>query len=628
MKIGLKTKFISLSIVVGIFVFLSFFYTFTFVQGLLQEKETESAENVLSVLDTEINKILSGYENDIRLISNLDVVQDVSQVKAELDAGLVDEEVFQEKVAEINQVFLTFAKEKRDYFQIRYIDKNGQEVARVDRAGKSFPARIIAPEDLQDKSDRDYFQKTIALSAGIVFVSEMDLNIENGEIQVPYQPVIRLATPVFDRQNQNQGIVIVNIFADSILNVFKESPYKNTYLLDQDGYFLYKPDEEDKEWSRSLGTEFRYDEYSNRKNYFSSAFRVANFLSTEPVFQQKDNLQFYYKIDYTSINPEKYWVAVSKVKLADSLSSYTELRDKIFFINLLATLFAIAIFSFFITYFTRPIKYLQQAVEYLNMGRFDLELPVFSKDEFGEFTKKINFLSKKIRENENEKYEFIKSASHQLRTPASSMRFQLDLLKEDFQNKRGGAKVIKALDDIETDLDRSVVVVNDLLKYVEIGDNYFATNLSRINIREMIDEIMRIFDEEIFRKKLKVTIEVSKSIIIEVDELRIKDAFTYLINNAIQYSIEKGEVLIFAERRENEIYFEISDNGIGIPKKEQLRVFEKFFRASNAYSKKGVGSGLGLVIARNIIKGHGGKLQFESRENKGTKFYFSIFDSK
>jgi signal transduction histidine kinase len=628
MKISLKYKFIILSVLSGIFVFSVFFYTFTLVKDLLEEREQASAGEVLSVINDEIEVLLSSYEKDLRLVANLN---DLKEIYSFEKFSSVDEEIeseFNKKIDDLEKIFLSFMREREEYYQLRYIDENGQEIIRVDREGRNETAKIVEEEKLKNKADRNYFKSTMALSPGKVFVSEMDLNIEDGEIEVPLQPVIRFGIPIFDSSQNNKGIVVINVFADALLRLLENSPYRTTYLVDQDGYFLFKPDEVEKEWSRYLGNNFIYEDFSNRKNLFQSLFRTNNFVALDPVLSEADHKQFYYKIEYTVNDVSRYWVLITEVKLSDFFSGYNNLRDRILFINLLAVFGVIIIFSIFVIYFTRPIKYLQKAVEYLNLGRYDLELPVVSRDEFGEFTKKLNFLSKKIRENEKEKYEFIKSASHQLRTPASSMRFQLDLLKEDFQKKRGGAKVVKALNDIEFDLDRATTVVNDLLKYVEVGDNYFATNLSKINVLEMIEEIVRTFDEEIYRKKLDLKIKIPGDLNIEADEIYIKDAFVYLISNAVQYSNDGGEVVIYAEKRENEVYFEISDTGIGIPKKEQLRMFEKFFRASNAYAKKGVGSGLGMVITKNIIKGHGGELKFESRENKGTKFFFSIFDSK
>jgi len=101
-------------------------------------------------------------------------------------------------------------------------------------------------------------------------------------------------------------------------------------------------------------------------------------------------------------------------------------------------------------------------------------------------------------------------------------------------------------------------------------------------------------------------------------------AIRNLVNNAIFYTGAGGEVIISIKRNGSNVEFSIKDTGIGIPKNQQTRVFSRFFRADNAIRKETEGTGLGLFITKNIIEAHGGKIWFESIENKGTTFFFSL----
>ena len=130
------------------------------------------------------------------------------------------------------------------------------------------------------------------------------------------------------------------------------------------------------------------------------------------------------------------------------------------------------------------------------------------------------------------------------------------------------------------------------------------------------------------RIKIKVSALKSEPLLIEADLEKIKLAIQNLIDNAIKYSIPGNEVIVDLDRikegKNSFIEIKIKDNGIGIGKKEQKRLFSKFFRAENAVRLQTEGSGLGLFIVKNIIKAHQGKIWFESAENKGSTFYIKL----
>ena len=153
-----------------------------------------------------------------------------------------------ENVAALADDFTVFSASKAYYDQIRWIDETGMERVRVDfRQGA--PVRI-SNEQLQDKSKRYFFTETIKLKAGEVFVSPLDLNIEQGRIETPFKPMLRLATPVADQRGQNRGIVIVNYRGSDLLQAFVQAigqSNAHNMLVNSDGYWL-KSDSPSDEW--------------------------------------------------------------------------------------------------------------------------------------------------------------------------------------------------------------------------------------------------------------------------------------------------------------------------------------------------------------------------------------------
>lgn len=142
----------------------------------------------------------------------------------------------------ITQEYLTLSRYTKIYDQIRYLDEHGREVVRVNY-NNGQPASVPESE-LQDKSDRYYFKDTIALSPGQIYMSPLDLNIENGAIERPFKPMVRIGSPVFDRHGQRRGIVIVNFLAQTLLSAVEragKSAFGDPMLLNSDGYWLLSP---------------------------------------------------------------------------------------------------------------------------------------------------------------------------------------------------------------------------------------------------------------------------------------------------------------------------------------------------------------------------------------------------
>ena len=154
--------------------------------------------------------------------------------------------------------FFRFCQDKKLYDQVRFLDKTGMEIIRVNF--NNGDPTIVPKDQLQLKADRYYFSETLALGPTEIFVSPLDLNIENGEIEWPLKPMIRLGLPIFDGQGQKRGVIILNYLAEILLNDFDEilhDDFGENILLNSDGYFLKAPQSE-LEWG------FMFEERKDR----------------------------------------------------------------------------------------------------------------------------------------------------------------------------------------------------------------------------------------------------------------------------------------------------------------------------------------------------------------------------
>lgn len=223
------------------------------------------------------------------------------------------------------------------------------------------------------------------------------------------------------------------------------------------------------------------------------------------------------------------------------------------------------------------------------------------------------------------KTEFVSVAAHQLRTPLAAIRWSISLLKDENLSEEDRKDLIEKCAQSN---DRMINLVNDLLNVTRIEEGRYIYELELKDIIEITKSSISAAMEEAKKKNIDFSLILPKEKIplVEVDEEKIGLAIQNLVENAVHYTQPGGIVLVKIEYKKdkNEILFTVKDTGVGIPKDQQKRIFTKFFRAENVMRMETEGSGLGLFITKNIIESHKGKIWFESQENKGTTFYFTL----
>jgi len=214
------------------------------------------------------------------------------------------------------------------------------------------------------------------------------------------------------------------------------------------------------------------------------------------------------------------------------------------------------------------------------------------------------------------KREFVTNASHELKTPLTSLKGYLETMN----NESGlSAEQKRYLQIMFRNTDRMINLVNDLLLLSELEQKSYL-QLEQVDLSEPVNNAVMLFQEKALSKNITIENNLkSAEIMIKGDYFKLEQVFINLIDNALKYS-ESGVIKISAKNEQGKVFVKVSDCGIGIPDETKDRVFERFFVVDKSRSRESGGTGLGLSIVKHIIQSHGGSIFIEDNKPQGSVF--------
>jgi signal transduction histidine kinase len=242
--------------------------------------------------------------------------------------------------------------------------------------------------------------------------------------------------------------------------------------------------------------------------------------------------------------------------------------------------------------------------------------------------RQLKVTNHKLQALDEAKDEFISMASHQLRTPLTSVKGYLSMVLEGDAGKLTTAQK-KLLDQAFVSSQRMVFLIADLLNVSRLKTGKFLIEPKPTNLAEIIEQEVAQLKETAEGRGLTLTYKKPKNFPeLLIDETKIRQVVMNFMDNAIYYTPAGGGITVNLTETPESVQFSVTDNGLGVPKNEQPHLFTKFYRAVNARKARPDGTGLGLFMAKKVVVAQGGAIIFKSQEGKGSTFGFSFSKSK
>ncbi|MDK2957688.1 MAG: two-component system, sensor histidine kinase and response regulator [Desulfovibrionales bacterium] len=498
----------------------------------------------------------------------------------------------------IEHEFIDLCNISTMYDQVRILNIQGMEIIRVNY-NDGHPA-AVPMRQLQDKSNRYYYKESIKLGPEEIYVSPFDLNIENGEIETPLKPMIRVGMALYNSAGEKLGVIILNYLGKRILDrIVQDAEAGEQYmLLNMDGYWLLSPDKS-QEWA------FMYS--AGKSISFAALHPEAwSTIKAEPTGQFSTS-EGVYTFSTIEVAPDdgtksavdvRKWKSVCLMPQAAITAMIVPIRAT--YLSIFGGMLLIILFGAFTR--ARLVRSRKLSTILLEKARLEAE------------------------DANRAKSDFLARMSHEIRTPMNAIIGLTHLaLKTELSPKQ-----LDYLKKVHLSAQSLLGIINDVLDFSKIEADRLDIESADFILDDVLNNIANMLGMQADKKGLEflMMVESNAPNFLVGDSLRLGQVLLNITGNAIKFT-ESGEVLFCAELVEKKdrqavIRFSVQDTGIGIAKEQIDNLFEPFNQADVSITRKYGGTGLGLAISKRLVEMMGGSMTVESEPGVGSTFICTI----
>jgi len=583
-KIGVGEKLMAASAVVGlIFTIAVSVFVSNSITSALDAQVMEQQLHTAQMRLDEIDKFMYERMVDIRLLGSSNTLSDPHATE--------DEKL---------EFLREFGRQTEAYASISLYSRNGTRLMDT----RSFGIGL-------DQSERPFIKSALE---GDVYYDKVPTLSETLTV-----PVIRFSSPIYDENGSISGVVATRVLASRLGQVMGVDEDDYVEIIAPDGQLVFSTVDKkgELEESRDIALLMK----TQPEMLGGSPDLVLGSNSTSVLAHEKGYLGF----------SGNGWTIYQRVENSQALAQVMELRQRIALLGVVGTFFMATVFYFLsLKLVIEPVLRLHRTAESVETGNYSARSGIKSDDELGElsgaFDRAIARLEKtedERRQLEHAKTEFMSITSHELRSPMTPMKAQLQMLLAGYCGKLG-RKQRESLAIVLRNTERLDKIILEMLEISRIEAARLKFNFVKGSVMPTIKSVAAEVRHFMPEKKVAIEVRTGRMPDMMLDPDRLGQVLRNLLTNAIKFSRERGKVVVSAERRKDHVEITVQDFGIGIDAKGQERIFEPFFQVEPALSRKFGGTGLGLAICKGIVEAQGGKIWFVSAPGKGTAFHFTL----
>lgn len=313
--------------------------------------------------------------------------------------------------------------------------------------------------------------------------------------------------------------------------------------------------------------------------------------------------------------------AVNVTFTADKMSIFiSAIREELIILMILSCLLIGLVIFVVANLMTRRIIKFTEKITLMSDGILDEKMDIRGNDEIARMGEAFNTMAEKLAGIEQQRIQFVSDASHELKTPLSSIKLMSDSIVQNPDIPK--EQIHEFLGDINNEVDRLNRIINRLLNITKLDTQVEKTenNFELLDLRNVVSDIIKTLYPLAKNSEIALNFTADKEIFIMGDKDTLFQAIYNICDNAIKYTKRYGEVNVILEQKDTDAHIVVRDNGVGMRPEDTEHIFERFYRVDKARARETGGTGLGLAIANAAVKAHKGTIQVFSEPNMGSEF--------
>ncbi len=366
-------------------------------------------------------------------------------------------------------------------------------------------------------------------------------------------------------------------------------------------------------------------------NWINDHFEERNF-ENEPFIDRVESSIFFHIPHIRAITPisRDDQEIIGYVFLDQDTGEFNYARIKLLLLLVLMGGITFGVGVAFTNYLSKrisdPLNHISETTKKIADGDFDIHLNISGEDEVAHLATSIQSMTNQLKEYRESRRHFISNISHDLRTPITYIKGYSAVMKETPEIDE--AEIKRNLEVIYQEANRIEQLVSDLFLLTKLEQGKIKLNQEKVPICAWLTDLYQtrvlMFDQKSIKHQLRLPEEDCRELYVNLDAYRMEQALINMIENAIRYTPNGGEINLSLKKKKDEVILSVQDTGSGISEKDLPYIWERFYKADQARKQEDSGTGLGLAIVQEIVEAHGGTVDVKSTLGVGTTFFIHI----